>query len=103
LAHLARNDMFLIKCFRVREVDGKPLAIEDSSLNAFHIYDENNHILHNELGDRYDYEKFYLQIHVKNEDTGLYSLLNTVDEKNGTNLNRIISWLIPENYTMIEN
>jgi len=52
--------MFLIKCFKVREVDDVLTAIEDSSLNAFHIYDENNHILHNDQGERYDYEKLYL-------------------------------------------
>jgi len=30
-------------------------------------------------------------------------LLNTFDEVNGTNLDRIITWLIPDNYTMIES
>lgn len=104
----AKNDAIVIKCFKlVKERDeetnewtGKWTAKEDGSINAFHVYDENNAILKNDDDVRFDENYYYLQIHVRNEDTNEYELLTTVVE-NGLTSGTSVAWAFPRTYTMI--
>lgn len=98
LAGSSRNDKVVIKCFRLRQ----NVAIEDNSINTFHIYDENNKILYNDDNERFDEHPYYLQVRCRNDDTGLYEILNTVSD-NDTSNGQQIAWSFPRQYTMIRS
>lgn len=98
LAGSSRNDKVVIKCFRLRQ----NVAIEDNSINTFHIYDENNKILYNDDNERFDEHPYYLQVQCRNDDTGLYEILNTVSD-NDTSNGQQIAWSFPRQYTMIRS
>ena len=110
IAGNARNDAIIIKCFKLSKklnddgewVDGDYIAVENGSLNAFYVYDENNNILFNEENERFDEHEYYLQIHCRDEDTSLYSLLETLDPS-GFTTGSLISWAFPQSYTMIRS
>lgn len=98
LAGSSRNDKVVIKCFRLRQ----NVAIEDNSINTFHIYDENNKILYNDDNERFDEHPYYLQVQCRNGDTGLYEILKTVSD-NDTSNGQQIAWSFPRQYTMIRS
>ena len=105
----AKNDAIVIKCYKLQKIKnaagqwtGEYEAVEDGSINAFHVYDENNTILYNDDNERFDEHEYYLQIHFRNEDTNLYEILNTIAE-NGTNTGSSIAWAFPRSYSMIKS
>lgn len=105
----AKNDAVIIKCFKLEKIKnetntwtGEYAAIEDGSINAFHVYDENNTILYNDDNERFDEHYYYLQIHFRNDDTNLYEILKTVAE-NGTDTGSSIAWAFPRSYSMIRS
>lgn len=105
----AKNDAVVIKCYKLQKIKnatgqwtGEYEAVEDGSINAFHVYDENNTILYNDDNERFDEHEYYLQIHFRNEDTNLYEILNTVAE-NGTSTGSSIAWAFPRSYSMIKS
>lgn len=98
LAGSSRNDKVVIKCFRLRQ----NVAIEDNSINTFHIYDENNKILYNDDNERFDEHPYYLQVQCRNDDTGLYEILKTISD-NDTSNGQQIAWSFPRQYTMIRS
>ena len=107
IASGAKNDAVVLKCFKLKKVrdvkndwTGKYEAIEDGSINAFHVYDENNKILYNDDDERYDQHAYYIQIQVRNEDTNKYEMLTTIAE-NGTETNTQVAWAFPRAYSMI--
>ena len=106
----ARNDAIVLKTFKLQKVrdaknewvNGQYEAIEDGSINAFHVYDENNTILYNDDNERFDEHYYYMQIQVKNEDTYKYEMLTTIAE-NGSETNTQVAWAFPYSYTMIRS
>jgi hypothetical protein len=65
----AKNDAVVIKCFKLVKIRddknnwlGTYEAVENGSINAFHVYDENNKILINDDDERFDEHYYYLQI-----------------------------------------
>ena len=106
----ARNDAIVLKTFKLQKVrdakndwvNGQYEAIEDGSINAFHVYDENNKILYNDDNERFDEHHYYMQIQVKNEDTYKYEMLTTIAE-NGSETNTQVAWAFPYSYTMIRS
>lgn len=109
----ARNDFVVLKTFKLKktlnddkEWTGSYSAIEDGSVNAFYIYDENNKVLIGEDGISLAQKNYYLQIQVRNADTNKYeplkcytSNLNGVIVPTGTD----ISWSFPRTYSMINS
>ena len=105
----AKNDAVVIKCFKLVKIRddknnwlGTYEAVENGSINAFHVYDENNKILINDDDERFDEHYYYLQIQSRNEDTNKYEILKTFAE-NGLASGTTISWAFPRNYTMIKS
>lgn len=106
----ARNDAIVLKTFKLQKVrdaknewiNGQYEAVEDGSINAFHVYDENNKILYNDDNERFDEHHYYMQIQVKNEDTYKYEMLTTIAE-NGSETNTQVAWAFPYSYTMIRS
>lgn len=105
----AKNDAVIIKCFKLEKIKnetntwtGEYAAVEDGSINAFHVYDENNTILHNDDNERFDEHYYYLQIHFRNDDTNLYEILKTIAE-NGTDTGSSVAWAFPRSYSMIRS
>lgn len=105
----AKNDSVIIKTYKLAKVKNSAgqwtqeyEAIEDGSINAFHVYDENNKILVNDDGERFDAHYYYLQIHKRDDITNLYDVLTTVAE-NGTATGTSIAWAFPRNFTMIRS
>lgn len=97
-----RNDYIVLKTFKV---DTENVAKEDSSINAFYVYDENNKILTDDNGNNLAQQQYYLQVHVRNADTNKYEPLNTVTT--GTDGKIItsgttITWSFPQSYSMIK-
>lgn len=110
IAGNARNDSIIIKCFKLKKklnddgewINDEYTAVEDGSLNAFYVYDENNNILVNDDNERFDAHEYYVQIHARNEDTSLYELLEVKDEL-GQPTGSLISWAFPNSYSMIRS
>lgn len=110
IAGNARNDAIVIKCFKLKKkfnddnewIEGEYTAVEDGSLNAFYVYDENNNILVNDDNERFDDHEYYVQIQARDEDTSLYELLNVKDEM-GQPTGSLISWAFPNSYSMIRS
>ena len=110
IAGNARNDAIIIKCFKLKKklnddnewIEGEYTAVEDGSLNAFYVYDENNNILVNDDNERFDDHEYYVQIQARDEDTSLYELLNVKDEM-GQPTGSLISWAFPNSYSMIRS
>lgn len=106
----ARNDAIVLKTFKLQKVrdaknewvNGQYEAIEDGSINAFHVYDENNKILYNDDNERFDEHHYYMQIQIRNEDTYKYEMLTTIAE-NGSETNTQVAWAFPYSYTMIRS
>ena len=108
LANNAKNSNIILKCYKLKKVrddDGKWLgtyeAVEDNTINSFHVYDENNAILYNDDDERFDQHEYYLQIHVRNEETDKYELLTTVVDNSATT-GTIVSWACPRQLSMIK-
>lgn len=107
-ANGARNDALILQTYKVikekndDEWSGNYLASKDNSMNAFHVYDENNKVLYNDDDERYDEHYYYLQVHFRNEDTYEYETLQTVAE-NGLSVGTTVSWSMPQDYTMIKS
>ena len=121
----AANDSVILKCFRLKKTydedhkwTGNYEAVEDGSANSFHVYDENNTILYNDDNERFDEHDYYLQIHVRNDDTKKYELLTTIAsipteevDANGNptvsvvgqDTNTQIAWALPQSYSMIKS
>lgn len=98
----AKNDAAILKTYRIAKVNGAYEAIEDGSINAFHVYDENNKILVNDDGDRFDHHYYYMQIHVRDEEDNLYRIIETVSGTNTpVSTGTSIAWAFPRSYTMI--
>ena len=108
LANNAKNSNVILKCYKLKKVrddNGEWLgtyeAVEDNSINSFHVYDENNTILYNDDDERFDQHEYYLQIHVRNEETNKYELLTTVVD-NSTTTGTTVSWACPRQLSMIK-
>lgn len=115
----AKNDTVVIKTFKLKKVKdnsnrwtGDYEAVEDGSINAFHVYDENNKILINDDDERFDEHYYYLQVQVRNEVTNKYEMLTTVspimdivDGKEqivgSMDTGSTLAWAFPREYTMI--
>lgn len=110
IAGNARNDAIVIKCFKLKKklnddnewIEDEYTAVEDGSLNAFYVYDENNNILVNDDNERFDDHEYYVQIQARDEDTSLYELLKVKDEM-GQPTGSLISWAFPNSYSMIRS
>lgn len=107
-ANGARNDALILQTYKVikekenDEWSGNYIAVKDNTINAFHVYDENNKVLYNDDDERYDEHYYYLQVHFRNEDTYEYETLQTIAE-NGLSVGTTVSWSMPQDYTMIKS
>lgn len=98
----AKNDAAILKTYRIAKVNNIYKAVEDGSINAFHVYDENNKILTNDDGDRFDAHYYYMQIHVRDEENNQYRIIETVSGDNTpVSTGTSIAWAFPRSYTMI--
>lgn len=112
LSNNARNDFIVLKCFKLDQIKdtnnkwtGEYTAVENGSINAFYVYDENNRILTDNNNKGFDKQEYYMQIQARNLDSNKYEPLETVTAgDNGTYITTgtTISWAFPRSYSMIK-
>jgi hypothetical protein len=118
----ANNDAVVIKIFKTKKVrdennrwvdDRTYEAVEDGSVTAFHVYDENNAVLVNDDDEYFNAHYYYAQIQVRDEVSNAYQRLSTVSPKYGDEngeekivgymeTSTTVSWAFPREYTMLE-
>lgn len=105
----ARNDAAIIQIYRLDEKEVKTsggtgterVLTSANSVISFHVYDENNVVIADENGYRFDSKTYYMQVQIKDEDTGGYFQLPIINEENGQQTGYSLTWSVPGQETMI--
>lgn len=83
--------------------NGDKVIIEDSSLGNFFVYDENNVVIENDENVPWSSLWFYIQVWIRNNDTGTYSPLPMLIDDVWDTSTFDVTWYNPGINSMIEN
>lgn len=99
---LSANEEIIFKCLRAAtDGDGNGILVEDNAIGNFLVYDENNRVIRNDNQILYSDIYYYLQINIRNNESGAYAPL-IIDDTAG-NSGYSIAWKFPQSYTMLQN